>query len=145
MASEIVVEIGEPRLALCQRIGRRAFGCLLVEQRHEQPLVQFGADEGEPLLQPRARDAALRREVRVRKLVSDVLQDRGVLGEERAVVDADRRHHAERIDFEIIRAVGHDALGLRIDFDEAGVRAGLVERDARGKRTGEGREIKVHL
>jgi hypothetical protein len=48
--------------------------------------VQFGADEAEPLLQPGARDAARRRQIGAGRTLGDVLQDRGVLGEQRAVV-----------------------------------------------------------
>ena len=44
-AGQVVVEIGQPRLGLRQRVCRRALRCLPVEQRQEQPLVQLGADE----------------------------------------------------------------------------------------------------
>src|ERR1700736_5662769 len=53
-AFEIVLEIIEPRQALAEDVGLHLGRRLLVEHRHEQSLVQFGADEAEPLMQAAA-------------------------------------------------------------------------------------------
>ena len=89
--------------------------------------MQLGADEAQPLLQAGPLNSRARRQLGIGEAVGDILQDRGILGEQRAVVHADRRHHPERVDFEIVGAVVHDSFGLGVDFDEAGVGAGLVE------------------
>jgi hypothetical protein len=72
------------------------------------------------------------------------LQDRGVLGEDRAVIGAQRRHQAERIDAEKIRAVVLHAFCQWIDFEIICVGARLIERDAGRHRAGERRVIQVH-
>ena len=61
-----------------------------------------------------------------------------------AVVGAQRRHQAERIDRTEIRAVVLHHLGLRIDFEIVGLGAGFIQRDPGRQRAGERREIKIH-
>src|SRR6516164_10702312 len=66
-AGEVVVEIVETRPVFFPRIGLGFLGRLAIEQWDEQALVQFGADEAEPTLQPRPLDAVARRKVRGRE------------------------------------------------------------------------------
>ena len=51
---QVTIEEIEARPRFREDVGARSVRRLLVEQRAEQPLVQFGADELQPLLQPRA-------------------------------------------------------------------------------------------
>ena len=60
-----------------------------------------------------------------------------------AVVGADHRNVAERVDGEEIAAVSQP-FGLGVDLDEARVASGLVDRDPGRHGAGEGREIEVH-
>jgi hypothetical protein len=69
--------------------------------------------------------------------IGDELQDRGVLGQHFAVVGAQRRNQAERVDREIVLAGGEHFLVGGIDLDHVGRTAGLGERDARGHGAGE--------
>src|SRR5580698_1555406 len=119
---------------------------LLIEQRDEQPLMQFGADEAQPLLQPGASGLIRRRELCRGVTSSDILQNRGILTEEGAVVEAQQRHQAERVDLAVIRAGTVDGMfGLGVDLDEADIaNAGFVKRDPARQRAGHWREIKVH-
>jgi hypothetical protein len=103
---------------------------------------KLGADKAQPGLQPRPRDAVGWCEIRGRKAVRHVLEDRR-FGEHCAVVGAQRRNVADRVDGEIVAAV-EDALCFGIDLDEARVGPGFVNRNPRGHRTGEGSEIQVH-
>jgi hypothetical protein len=108
-------------------------------------LVQLGADEAEPLMQPAAVDARCGAEAGLRKTVRDILQDGGVLGQHHAFVGAQRRHQADRIDGAEVRSVLEHRLGRRVDFEIVRLGASLVQRDAGRHRAGERREIKVHL
>src|SRR5262245_55877273 len=59
---EMTIEIGKPLTASLQGLGPRRLGERLVEERHEQGLVQLGADEREPLLQSGSLRTVARRE-----------------------------------------------------------------------------------
>ena len=50
-AGEVAVEILQPRFIFLQGVLSRSLRRLLIEQRNEKPLVQFRADEAQPLLQ----------------------------------------------------------------------------------------------
>ena len=77
-----------------------------------------------------------------RKALGDVLQDRGVLGEELARVGAQGRHHAERVDGDEVGAVRQALVAVALDVLR--FRAGLVKCDAGCHRAGERGEIKLH-
>jgi len=87
------------------------------------------------LLQARALDPTLRRKVGTGKAFGDVLQDRAVLGEQVALVGAQGRHHAERVDLVEVGAVRQALVAVALDI--LGVGAGLVECDAGRHRAGE--------
>src|SRR6185437_9926610 len=142
-AVEIPVEVRQAALALLERARLACFGELWIEEWGEERFVQLRADEAQPLLQAGAVEASGRRQSRRGKPVRDVLQDGRVFREHLAAVGAQDRHQTERIDGEEVATI-EGALGLRIDLDEPGRGPGLVKRDARAHRAGEGREIKIH-
>ena len=102
--------------------------------------------KAEPLVQPRVRAMPpFGARFSVGEAVGDVLQDRGVLGQQGAVIQPDRRHHAERVQAE---NKSEPSSTMRLVFGSTSMkpalRTGLVECNAGGERTGERREIKVH-
>ena len=114
----------QPRFLFLQRVRVRSVRRLSVEQRDEQTFVQFGADKGEPLLQPRPFEVVGRRKLGVRISGGDVLQDRSILPQQRTIIKPHQRDQFERIKFAIVVAVERP-LGLGVDFDEPDVGAGL--------------------
>jgi AcrR family transcriptional regulator len=106
--------------------------------------VQFGADETQPLMQAAAFDARCCAQSHIRKAVRDILKNRGVFGEDQAIIGADRRHEAERIHAAKIGIVLQHLLRFWIDFKIARLGAGFIQGDAGCHRTGKGREVEVH-
>jgi AcrR family transcriptional regulator len=88
--------------------------------------VQFGADEAESLMQPAAFHAGAGCDAGLRKAIGDILQDCRVLGENEAIIGAQRRHQPERVYLIKIRAVVLHDLGLRIDLEVSGLGAGFA-------------------
>src|SRR5262249_15482643 len=83
----------------------------------------------------------LGRKSRFRLEVGDVFEDGDVFGEDFTVVELEGGHLAAGVDGEIVPALR----GLLVlDTDVVGGKTGLVKRDARGQRTGERGEIKIH-
>jgi hypothetical protein len=142
-AREVAVEQPEARGHLASRVLPRPLGRLGVEQRREHALVQLGADEAEPLPQPRPLEARERGEAAARVVLGDVLQDRAVLGQELAALEPEHRHLAERVDGQEVAAVGQ-ALGLGVDPNVLGLGARFVKGNARGHRTSERGKIQNH-
>jgi len=60
-AGEVAIEIVQARIIFFQRVCPCPFRRLLVEQRNKEALVQFRADETQPLLQARAFGVVARR------------------------------------------------------------------------------------
>jgi len=59
----------------------------------------------------------------------DELQDRGILTQQRTVIEADQRDEPEWINFQIV-LVTKRALGLGVDFDElSAIVASFVKRN----------------
>ena len=141
---EVLVEIVEPREIFLQRVRFHLGRHCLAQERREQGLVQLGADEAQPLLQPAALHAFARADAGSGELFGDMLQDRDVFGQDHAVIGAHHRHEAERVDGVEVGIVPQHLLGLGIDLDEVGRMAGLIQRDPCCHRAGERREIKVH-
>ncbi len=77
-------------------------------------------------MQPAAFHAGPGRDAGLRKTVRDILQDRGVLGEHKPFVGAQRRHQPERVHLIKIRIVALHDLGLGIDLEISGLGAGLI-------------------
>jgi hypothetical protein len=71
------------------------------------------------------------------------LQDGCILGEDLAIVAAQRRDHAQRVDGAIVGTV-HRLLDGRVDFDETGLGAGLIERNPGRHRAGKGCKEELH-
>ena len=88
------------------------------------------------MLQPRPFDDIGRRKFGVLVAGGDVLQDRSVFAQQRAVIEAKQRDEPERIDSAVVVAFER-ALALGVDLNETGVGAGLVERDPARQRSGE--------
>ena len=111
-----------------------------------QTFMQFGADEAQPLPELRSPDAVgrRRRELSLRILVGDILQDGRILGQHGSVVEPQRRHVAQRIDGAIVLAGRRNLSGVGVDLDEVDRGAGLIEGDASRHRAGERGEIELH-
>jgi hypothetical protein len=65
-----------------------SLGRAFIEQRAKQTLVQFRADEAQPLLQARSCKVNFRGEVRFGESIGNILEDRGVLAQQRTVIKA---------------------------------------------------------
>jgi hypothetical protein len=143
LAGELAVDPLEAGLELVAEDGLAFF-------RHaglnsgEKLLVHLGADEGQPLLQPVARQRAVgRREVLGRHLVGDVLHDGRAFAQARAVVQLEHRHVAQRVDAVVVGAV-LQLVRLGAGQDRFEGQAGFAQRDVGRQRAGAGRVIQLH-
>src|SRR5262249_20562531 len=73
-----------------------------------------------------------------------VLEDRCDVGQQFAIIGADHRNQAQRVDRPIVGAVS-GAFGFRVDLDKTCLSTSLIERNAGGHRTGEWGEIQIHV
>ena len=77
--AKMIIEIRETRFGFHQSMRSCSLGRGLIEQHAKQTLMQFRADEAQPLLQTCARKFICRGEVRFRKFIGNILENRGVL------------------------------------------------------------------
>ena len=86
--AKMIIEIRETRFALHQNMRSCSLGRGFIEQHAKQTLMQFRADEAQPLLQTRACKFICRGEVRLGKSIGNILESRGVLAQQRTVIKA---------------------------------------------------------
>jgi hypothetical protein len=102
------------------------------------------ARKADPLQEPVALDRAGRRRKSALGLaVGHVLQERPDFGEDRAVVQTQRRHGAFRVDLQEILARS-GPLGAEVHFFGVEGHARLVQGDVDGHRAGAGRVVELH-
>ncbi len=139
----MLVDVGKTRRKPVAEDGLRLLRHGGIEERRKA-LVQLRRDEVEPRLELGAlQSAGGRGELLLGHLVRDVLDDGRAFGDQRAVVEHERGHIAERVHgAEVAAAVERLRLGVRLGRLERQAR--LHQNDVGGERAGAGGEVQLH-
>ncbi len=113
-------------------------------QQRDEALVDLRIQEGQPLQQPIALQAAMgRRQKRRRPQVRQVLQDGGPFPQQAAVVQLQQGDIAERAERTEVPAVFR-LVGLVVHPDQLEIKLQLVQDNVRRQRTGARQVIQLH-